>query len=48
VQPRYGCFVGGDTDKPALEQKAVSKEAFTILHRLYPKSPWTAKTPYYY
>lgn len=24
------------------------KEAFDLLHQRYPKSPWTAKTPYYY
>lgn len=40
---RYGCFVNKDA-----AQKAVSKQAFDLLHRLYPKSPWTAKTPYYY
>jgi hypothetical protein len=45
---RYGCFVGGDTDKSAVEQKTVSKEAFTMLHKQYPKSQWAAKTPYYY
>jgi len=27
---------------------AVSKAAFTLLHERYPKSPWTAKTKYYY
>jgi hypothetical protein len=26
----------------------VSKAAFQLLHSRYPKSPWTAKTPYYY
>jgi hypothetical protein len=26
----------------------VSKAAFNLLHQHYPKSPWTAKTPYYY
>jgi hypothetical protein len=40
---RYGCFLEKDGDK-----KAVSKEAFTMLHRLYPKSDWAARTPYYY
>jgi hypothetical protein len=25
-----------------------SKAAFQLLHKRYPKSPWTAKTPYYY
>ena len=37
---RYGC-TDGDTLK-------YSKEAFTILHKSYPKSPWTAKTPYWF
>lgn len=45
---RYGCYVGGDGDKAMLEQKAVSKEAFTLLHQKYPRSAWTAKTPYFY
>jgi hypothetical protein len=29
-------------------QKAVSKEAFEMLHRLYPKSEWALRTKYYY
>ncbi len=37
---RYGC-IDGDTLK-------YSKEAFTILHKRYPKSEWTAKTPYWF
>ncbi|MDQ2746072.1 MAG: hypothetical protein M3T96_02290, partial [Acidobacteriota bacterium] len=37
---RYGC-------KDAATLK-LSKEAFTILHTRYPKSPWTTKTPYYF
>ena len=37
---RYGC-----TDA---ETAKFSKEAFTILHKRYPKSPWTAKTPYWF
>jgi hypothetical protein len=45
---RYGCYTGADDDKATLEQKAISKEAFNLLHSKYPKSPWTAKTPYYY
>ena len=36
---RYGCYS---------PQKPVSKEAFELLHQRYPKSPWTAKTPYFY
>jgi hypothetical protein len=27
---------------------AVSKDAFTLLHRRYPKSPWAAKTPLWF
>lgn len=37
---RYGC-----TDANTLK---FSKQAFDILHKKYPKSPWTAKTPYYF
>ncbi len=29
-------------------QRAVSKEAFTMLHRMYPTSEWALKTKYYY
>jgi hypothetical protein len=42
---RYGCYQPPEKEAP---QKAVSKEAFQILHQRYPKSPWTAKTSYYY
>ncbi len=37
---RYGC-TDDDTEK-------FSKEAFTILHKHYPKSDWTSKTPYWF
>ncbi|MGB7136582.1 MAG: hypothetical protein WBD46_14925, partial [Acidobacteriaceae bacterium] len=38
-----------DTMKAQQEEvTAVSKAAFTLLHERYPKSPWTAKTKYYY
>lgn len=30
------------------ETSAISKKLFTVLHNKYPKSPWTAKTKYYY
>jgi hypothetical protein len=43
---RYGCNYNYD-NKPT-PQTAVSKEAFEMLHRMYPKSEWTAKTKYYY
>ena len=42
---RFGCFIPPDKAAP---QKAVSKEAFDLLHQRYPKSSWAAKTPYYY
>ncbi|MDQ6788488.1 MAG: hypothetical protein M3033_16920 [Acidobacteriota bacterium] len=37
---RYGC-----TDKETLK---FSKEAFQILHKRYPQSVWTQKTPYWF
>ncbi len=37
---RYGC-----TDDATA---AMSRAAFTLLHRRYPKSPWTAKTPLWF
>lgn len=37
---RYACKDAGT--------QAASKRAFQVLHKKYPKSPWTAKTPYYY
>jgi hypothetical protein len=37
---RYGCT----NDATG----AVSKAAFTLLHRQYPQSPWTAKTPLWF
>ncbi|MEK6698489.1 MAG: hypothetical protein AABZ10_05525 [Nitrospirota bacterium] len=37
---RYGC-TDDDTSK-------ISKDAFKLLHKQYPKSPWTKKTPYSY
>jgi hypothetical protein len=33
---------------PKSEYTPTGKAAFEFLHRRYPKSPWTAKTPYYY
>lgn len=39
----YGCYAEKDAAR-----KALSKQAFELLHKLYPKSPWAAKTPYYY
>ncbi len=37
----------GTSNSPT-EYTPVSKAAFALLHHSYPKSPWTAKTPYYY
>jgi hypothetical protein len=42
VVTRYGC---SDAD-PSSGQ--VSKTAFDMLHKRYPKSPWTARTPYWF
>jgi hypothetical protein len=37
---RYGC--------PDKETGAASKAAYQLLHKRYPASPWTKKTPYWY
>jgi hypothetical protein len=37
---RYGCYRADVTP--------YSHEAFTLLHRRYPKSEWTARTPYWF
>jgi hypothetical protein len=37
---RYGC--------PDQETGAASKAAYQLLHKRYPASPWTKKTPYWY
>lgn len=44
---RYGASDYEDKNSAA-ETTAVSKAAFQLLHSRYPKSAWTAKTPYYY
>jgi hypothetical protein len=42
---RWGCW----NDKVGTAQNtAVSKQAFEMLHRMYPKSEWALKTKYYY
>ena len=38
---RYGCHVDAANGE-------LSKAAFDLLHRRYPKSEWTAKTPYWF
>jgi len=40
----YGCY---KTDEEQ-QRKVVSKDAFELLHRQYPKSEWAMKTKYYY
>jgi len=42
----YACQRYSGSDKS--EYTPVSKAAFTLLHRNYPKSPWALKTRYYY
>jgi hypothetical protein len=42
---RWGC---SRFDSKGTAQNAMSKEAFEMLHRLYPKSEWAIKTKYYY
>jgi hypothetical protein len=37
---RYGC---GDE-----RTSTISKDAFQLLHKRYPKSEWTKKTPYWF
>jgi tetratricopeptide (TPR) repeat protein len=44
----YACQDYEPNSRGPSASTAVSKAAFQILHRRYPKSPWTAKTPYYY
>jgi hypothetical protein len=47
---RYACLDWGQSSEQAAgkENSATSKAAFQLLHTRYPKSPWTAKTRYYY
>ncbi|HMG88382.1 MAG TPA: hypothetical protein VK574_21810 [Terracidiphilus sp.] len=42
----YACQPYSGSDKS--EYTPVSKAAFELLHRSYPKSPWALKTRYYY
>lgn len=39
------CTRGGCLDANA---KQLSKEAFTVLHKRFPRDEWTRKTPYFY
>jgi hypothetical protein len=43
---RNECGTGADV--PGGAKRNYSKEAFQVLHSLFPKSPWAAKTRYYY
>jgi hypothetical protein len=47
---RYACLTWGSVSEgdAGKENSATSKAAFQLLHAKYPKSPWTAKTKYYY
>jgi hypothetical protein len=38
---RYGCQGSPDSG-------TISRAAFDLLHKKYPKSDWTAKTPYWF
>ncbi len=42
----YACQPYSGSDKS--EYTPISKAAFDLLHRRYPKSPWAVKTRYYY
>ncbi len=42
VVVRYGCPGEGKSNGQ------ISKTAFDLLHKRYPNSPWTAKTPYWF
>lgn len=46
----YACqpFVTNQQGQTTSEYTPVSKAAFQLLHRRYPNSNWTKKTPYYY
>lgn len=46
----YACaaYVPNATGQNGSEYTPVSKAAFELLHRRYPKSPWALKTKYYY
>jgi hypothetical protein len=47
---RYGCLTWGRTDSQTAQRQnsQTSKAAFELLHSKYPRSPWAAKTKYYY
>lgn len=46
---RYACLSWiKDEQQAARENTAVSKAAFEMLHRRFPKSRWAARTPYYF
>jgi hypothetical protein len=43
---RYGCYNVARTR--LLPEKNYSREAFILLHKKYPDSPWARKTPYWF
>ena len=45
---RYGCPWIGDEQQGGHQNTDVSKTAFEMLHRRFPKSRWAERTPYYY
>lgn len=44
----YGWMEWTNDKEADAQNSAVSKTAFQLLHARYPKSPWTARTPYHY
>ncbi len=44
----FGWVEWSDDPDGKSQNTAVSKAAFQLLHSRYPRSPWTARTPYYY
>lgn len=45
---RFGWLDSTNIQEAGAQNSNVSKTAFQLLHTRYPKSPWTAKTPYHY
>jgi hypothetical protein len=44
----YACLEWSSDPNNSAQNTDVSKAAFQLLHSRYPKSPWAAKTRYYY
>ncbi len=45
---RMECNASDANEASYKPKKSYSQEAFELLHKRYPKSPWAAKTKYYY